>query len=70
MEDKALVTQKLFALLKTTREYFELESLEYGMAGSGSEFVTATFEDGRRQTINVTMDSGIALIRDVIKFLE
>lgn len=76
MENKAEITLCLEATLKRTREFSDtLESLEYYppylINASSEEYVVARWKD-KNQTvthINVTYDSGIALIRDVLRGL-
>lgn len=70
MESKQYITQSLFDLLKLTREYgSELVRLDY-IKNDAEEVVVAEFISGSTKTINVHMDSGIALIKDVVKHLE
>ena len=70
MESKQYVTQGLFDLLKLTREYSsELVRLDY-IKSDVEEVVVAEFHSGATKTINVHMDSGLALIKDVLKGLE
>ena len=68
MESKTIITKSLYDLLTLTNEYHdELTSLEYIY---GREVVVAKFRSGSQKTINVNMDSGIALIRDVLRGLK
>ena len=68
MESKTVITKSLYELLTLTNEYHdELVSLEYI---HDREVVVAKFHSGSQKTINVNMDSGIALIKDVVKHLE
>ncbi|MBP3898195.1 MAG: hypothetical protein J6D57_10270 [Mogibacterium sp.] len=72
MENKGEIVRRLYATLKETREFEELKDLEY-IKETGKtcyeEYVTATFENGYTKEINVAHDSGIAMIRDIIKGL-
>ena len=72
LEDKVIITEALLDLLKLTRAGAELESLTYSRdPETFDETVTAKWilEDGRDYytPIDVTADSGIALIKDVCK---
>lgn len=68
MESKTVITKNLYELLVLTDMYHnELVSLEYIHE---REVVVAKFHSGAQKTINVNMDSGIALIKDVVKRLE
>lgn len=65
MEDKEKITESLFSLLTQTMYFHNLESLIYAK-DEQDEWITASFKNGYKKTINVTADSGIALIQDVI----
>lgn len=72
MDDKVLIVEQLFDLLKLTRSCSDLESLTYSRdMETFGEMVTAQWmkEDGLEYytDIDVTADSGIALIKDVIR---
>ena len=64
-EDKQAIVKKLSDTLVLTRE--DIVDLKYYVSDSGSEFVDVFYENGFKKTANVSMDSGIALIRDVLK---
>lgn len=63
MEDKQRICELLLKTLQATRNAHNLVSLTYD---ADEEVVTALFEDGGKQVINVPMDSGTAMIRDVM----
>lgn len=65
-EDKEKILEKLFQALVLTRAGWNLMDLEYKRDG-GFETVTAVFANGHKKQINVSCDSGIALIRDVCR---
>lgn len=69
-ENKARIVNQLFRLLRMTRDQEALVSLEYTTTTTHEEAVVATYRSGRKQEINVSMDSGIALIRDVVRALR
>ena len=66
MEDKQKICDLLLAALKQTREAGDITALTYD---SGKEVVTAEFEGGGKRRINVAMDSGTAMIRDIMNSL-
>ena len=66
MENKQEICNKLCETLKLTRSAYDLVSLEYI---EETETVLATFENGSIK-INVACDSGIAMIRDICKFMD
>lgn len=67
MEDKQLICDLLFEALQATRELSDLEGLTYRYISAGNEIVEAVFPGGYVKVANVSMDSGIAMIRDIIK---
>ena len=70
-EDKKKICKKLFELLTMTRDQEALIGLEYHHDNKTyEETVVAIYRSGRKQAINVTADSGIALIRDVVRALR
>lgn len=63
-EDKQMICDALLATLQLTRAMYNLEDLMYLPE---KELVEATFSNGGRKYANVAADSGIAMIRDIIK---
>ena len=66
MEDKKNICRLLLAALQQTRQCHDLVDLQYIDQG-GNEYVNAVFSCGSGIRINVTADSGIAMIRDIAK---
>lgn len=64
MEDKRRICGRLLETLKLTRQLYDLIDLDYI---EEKELVVAHFEGGGKKEINVAMDSGIAMIRDIIR---
>ena len=69
MEDKQKILDLLLQELQATRHLHDLVSLEYVWEYECGQHVEATFENGYKKQINVSMDSGTAMIRDVVKGL-
>ena len=67
-EDKQDILNKLLEALVLTRAGWSLTDLEYKRE-SGLETVTAVYANGTKKRINVSCDSGIALIRDVCRHI-
>lgn len=65
-ENKQHILDLLLKACQATRGASDLVSLVYD---GETETVTATFESGGKRRINVAMDSGTAMIRDVIRNL-
>ena len=68
MENKERITHQLMLCLLATRAGEDIGDMSYTKS-TGDEWVSITFKDGSWLPVNVTADSGIALIKDVIKAL-
>ena len=64
MENKQEILNLLLPALQATRNLFDLASLEYDRE---REEVIATFTTGYTKRANVALDSGTAMIKDVLK---
>lgn len=64
MEDKQRICSALAPVLRLTRNLYDLAYLHYD---PGTETVKATFLNGHTKTANVALDSGTAMIRDIIQ---
>lgn len=62
MEDKQKICDLLKAALQATYSAGDLVALDYD---GKREIVVATFAGGGKRVINVAMDSGTAMIRDI-----
>jgi len=72
MENKKLIAEELGNLLKMTRQFSDLDTCEYVKDSNGNEHVVVTGKPNEtgycwKYYCNVTWDSGIAMIRDVLK---
>ena len=63
-ESKQLILDLLLTCLQATSNLYDLTDLKYV---AEDETVIATFSSGYTKTANVAMDSGTAMIRDVIR---
>ena len=70
MENKQLILDALCSALQLTRDQADLEFLEYKEIGPDEQRVIATYDRGGSREINVSLDSGIAMIRDVLRAIE
>lgn len=66
MEDKQEICDLLLKTLQATDNAHDLVSLTYD---AEEEIVTARFASGGKRVINVAMDSGTTMIRDVMRIL-
>ena len=65
-ENKQTICNNLCDTLRLTRQYHDLLQLNYN---DDKEIVEAVFEQGTKY-INVAMDSGSAMIRDIVNHLD
>lgn len=63
MENKQKICDLLLLTLQATHNAADVLSIVYN---GGSEEVTVTFVSGGKRNINVAMDSGTAMIRDIM----
>ena len=63
-EDKQKILDLLLSSLQATRNLHDLIGLDYD---EESETVIATFNNGYQKRVNVAIDSGTAMICDVIR---
>lgn len=63
-EDKQKICDLLLPALQATRSLYDLQDLEYS---EERDLVYAKFESGYQKVVNVAMDSGTAMIRDIVK---
>lgn len=80
-ENKKMVTERMFCLFRECRAYHDLVNMEYVKQDYGREAVVLTFKhkghdsNGNEteyletHSVNVTADSGCAMIQDVWKFM-
>lgn len=64
-EDKQKILDALLPALRLTRGASDLINLIYVKVSDDQEYALAVFQNGAERKINVTLDSGIAMIRDV-----
>lgn len=70
MENKQLILDALCSALQLTRDQADLEALEYKDLGSDTQHVIATYDGGGHRSVNVSLDSGIAMVRDILRALQ
>lgn len=67
MEDKQAICDALTKALRLTRQFEDLGYLEYD---DKSETVLVKFENGGARRIGVGLDSGYAMIQDIVKHID
>lgn len=70
-EDKQAICDALLYTLQLTRAHPDLKELAYERLDDGFEIVTAKWEGEWRaeKAVNVTADSGTAMIRDIMRWI-
>lgn len=68
-ENKYKICDLLLPALQATRDLWDLKSLTYEKNGD-KETVIAEFISGHIKRANVSMDSGLAMIRDITRQLS
>lgn len=68
-EDKQLICDRLLDLLQITRGFYDVENMTYKKT-SFTEKVEVLFRSGHTKTVNVEADSGVAMIRDILKWIS
>ena len=66
MEDKQVICDMLLETLRRTRNFSDLIELAYD---GEAEIVRAIFASGGEKIVNVAMDSGVAMIKDIMRAL-
>ncbi len=68
-EDKAYICHELARLLNITRDGWDIEDIIYERGSDDHELAHIRFDGGHIKTVNVTMDSGVAMIRDIMRVI-
>lgn len=66
MENKKEICKALLPVLQMTRNLYDLVDLDY-VKTERYEIVIATFINGATKKVNVHLDSGTAMIMDIIR---
>ena len=70
-EDKANICRQLLPVLQHTRAGEGIREMRYvPFFGSGDEAIEIKFMNGELKIVNVTADSGIAMIKDICKAIS
>lgn len=68
-ENKQEILDALLQTLQKTRDQYDLEDLQL-QKERGEEHVIITYRGGYKDTVNTTLDSGVSMIRDVLRKLD
>lgn len=66
-EDKQQICDLFLKALQATAHFSDLKDLVYAPGADGQELVIATFDGGAHKFANVTADSGVAVLKDILK---
>ena len=67
VEDKQDICDALLETLKLTRAGQDIVNLIYAQVTPHEENVMVLYANGTHQNINVSLDSGIGMMRDIMK---
>ena len=69
-EDKQTIINYLFQTLKQTVAGVGLEAIRYEQLTNGDEIAILIYDNGYHKSVNITCDSGVALMRDILRVVE
>lgn len=69
-EDKQNVINYLFQALKQTVAGVGLDAIRYEQLTNGDEIAVLMYDNGYRKSVNISCDSGLALMRDILRAVE
>lgn len=70
IDNKQHICDLLLTTLQATRAHNNLISLDYLKKGNSDESVTAVYDNNHKVVINVSCDSGIAMIHDILNTID
>ena len=69
-ENKQHICDLLTEVLKATRDQHDCVTIRYDRIGDDMEQVTIDYEGGGHRSVNVSLDSGIAMVRDILRAIQ
>lgn len=69
-EDKDYIVQLFLKALQATGNPQDLKAARYEILDNNDEIVTLEWDNGYQKKVNVSADSGIALMRDILAALD
>lgn len=69
-ENKETIINCLYQALKFTVAGVGLEAIRYEQLGNGDELAILIYDNGYHKSVNITADSGLALMRDILRAIE
>lgn len=69
MESKELILKLLWICLQETRACWDITGIELRRDNYSNEFARIRYQNGFHKDVNVTADSGLAMIHSVVEAL-
>lgn len=69
-EDKQTIINYLFQTLKQTVAGVDLEAIKYEALVNGDEFAILKYANGYHKSVCISCDSGLAMMRDILRVIE
>lgn len=69
-ENKETIIQLLLQALKFTVAGVNIEQIRYEQLTNGDEIAVIMYDNGYRKSVNISCDSGLALMRDILRAIE
>ena len=69
-EDKDYIVQLFLKALQATGNQQDLKAARYEIFDNNDEIITLEWDNGYQKKVNVSADSGIALMRDILAALD
>lgn len=69
-ENKQTICDLLCEALKATRDQHDLVRIRYEEIGQDEQQVVLDYEGGGHRSVNVSLDSGIAMVRDILRAIQ
>ena len=69
-ENKETIINCLYQALKFTVAGVGLEAIRYEQLTNGDEIAVLMYDNGYRKSVNISCDSGLALMRDILRAIE
>ena len=69
-EDKGQIINALFQVLKMTVAGVDLAEIEYRQLANGDELAILIYDNGYRKPVNISCDSGVTMLRDILRAID
>ena len=69
-ENKEVIINYLCQTLKQTVAGVGLERIRYEQLSNGDELAILIYDNGYHKSVNISADSGVALMRDILRAIE